>query len=168
MARPRINRINWEKDIKIIDENTIKYKGYTIYKDGRIKTPYDKAVSINPTNGYIRLSIAGRPQSIKGGRFIYEIFTQKMLSPSMTIVHKDGDITNIAYSNLIAISRKEYFKDHQWTYKYNKQQEEEIRNRYKNGGVSIKDLADEYECCTLTIQKIIAGTYSQPHKRRKS
>ena len=147
-----------------IDDNHIKYAGYSFYSDGRILNKHQKSISVSSTTGNIRLIIEGKARVLKGGRFIYELFNNTILSGSDLVIYKDNDNTNIALENLEVITRKDYFKDKECNYKFDKETQEIIKKKYEEGkvnGVTMYSLADEYDCCHITIWKIINGTYQR-------
>ena len=154
----RINYIN-HNEVEKIDDKTVRYKGYTISKDGLILNLFNKILKINQKTGIIRLSLNGRFQSVIGGRFIYEMFSRKTLSKNKMISYKDGDCTNIAYSNLVVIDRKNHFKDFTWCYKISEEEEKQIRKEHKIKKWSYKTLAEKHHCSLSTITKIMKGTY---------
>ena len=157
-TKKRINFIDHSEVIKI-NEELVKYKGYTISKNGVIKNRFNNELKVNQGTGIVRLSLDGRFQSVIGGRFIYELFSQETLPKSKLILYKDGDCTNIAFSNLEVIERKKHFKDFSWNYKISEKEEKQIRKEHTTLKLSYKQLAEKYDCSVSTITKIMQGTY---------
>lgn len=151
------------KDLKVkIDENTISYAGYMFYSDGSIFNKHNNPIKVSATTGNIRIIVDAEPRVLNGGRFVYELFNDTVLSRSDMVLYKDGDKSNIALENLDLIKRKDYFKDKEWEHKFDKETQEKIKKLYekgKNKGVTMYSLAKDFDCCHITIWKIINGRY---------
>lgn len=156
---------------KKVDDETIIYAGYVVSSKGTIFNKYNNKINVSKEKGTIRLNIEKKPQVLKGGRFIYELFKDVVLTSSEVIVFKDGDQTNIALDNLEVLTRKDYFKNHKWGYKIKKNVQKKIKKEYKNGknkGVTIHKLAVKYDCCDITIWKILNDSYEKGEINEKN
>jgi len=143
----------------VLDDGSIEYCGYVFHKEGYIISPNGKKLTITRKTGHIRIDLYGKQITVKAGRFIYELMNDVTLRRSEIVVHKDGDLTNIAFDNLEYMGRKEYFKEHTWAYKFSEEEEKQIYDEYHKGQTSIQKLSDKYRCCTTTIWNIVNGKY---------
>lgn len=154
-----------------LDENlVVKFHDYTIHKKGQIYNKRNRLVSINKKNGTVRLNIDGERKIMIAGRLVFELFTGRKLKRGDVIQFKDGDKSNAALENIEILDRKKYFKDYEWEKKIKPEQEEEIRMLYnlekkkqarydRKYGPTIKDIANNYDCCETIIWKIIHKQY---------
>lgn len=144
--------------VKKIDEDIIEYGTYIIHRSGSILDHRNRTVKINQSTGNVRLVINGVSQIKKGGRLIYELFNDVELTHSDIIIFNDGDETNIALDNITIVSRKDYFDGHEWNYKFNNETQNRIKEGHKQGK-TIHQLASDYDCCDVTIWKILNEQY---------
>ena len=161
MKNCKSNHVNNELKT-IIDDDTISYAGYVFYSDGSMFNKHNNAIKVSSTTGNLRIIVENEPRVLNGGRFMYELFHNVVLSRSDMILYKDGDKSNVSLSNLELIKRKEYFKDKEWDRKFDKETQEKIKKDYKEGkakGVTMYSLANIYDCCHITIWKIINDRY---------
>lgn len=150
---------------KFLEDGSIEYNGYIFHKDGYIINPSGKIVVITAKNGRMRLGLEkGKMIIIKAGRFAYELYHDVSLERSQIIKHLDGDLTNLKEENLVLVDRKEYFKDFNWTYKFDEEAVKQIKKEYENGNTSVQKLADKYECCSTTMWNIVNGNYKGTKK----
>ena len=154
---------------EVIDDNTIRYAGYTFHSNGEIHTKRGKLITVSPATGNVRLSIEKESIVVKGGRIMYELFNDTVLSYSDVIVFSDGDFTNISLDNIEVVNRKDYFHNYEWGYKFSKEEQEKIRREYKENkekGLTINKLAQKYDCCDITIWRIVNEIYTQAEKNQ--
>ena len=135
------------------------FHGYRISLDGEILNSSGKKMKISE-DGHIWLQIDGKKRRRLAGRIVYEAVTKQRLGRDYVLVFQDGDCTNIAFANISAVKRKDFFKDFDWQKlkKISPEQQKVIRLEFTNGK-SKQQLARDYDCCVPTITKIVNGTY---------
>lgn len=111
-------------------------------------------------DGHIWIQIDGKKRRRLAGRIVYEAVSKEELGRDCVLVFRDGDCTNVSYSNLSAVKRKDYFRDFDWQKlkKVNLTVQENIMQDFREGK-SKQQLASDYGCCVATITKIVNGTY---------
>lgn len=141
------------------EKKTYPWNGYWVTEEGKICSSSGRMLHVSD-DGYIWITIGGKKKRKQAGRIVYEAVTGKELGTGYVMVFLNGDCCNVSFNNLKPVSRKEYFKNHDWQTikKVSKQQEPDIRKAFERG-VSKKELAIQFGCCEQTITKIINGTY---------
>lgn len=144
----------------ILEDGSIEYKGYVFHKEGYVTNKSGKKIEISAKTGRMRLNLDnGKMITIKTVRIAYELYHEVTLERSQIVACLDGDLKNIAKENLVLLDRKEYFKDFNWTYKFDEETVEKIKEEYSQGNISMQKLADKYGCCLATVFNIIQGNY---------
>ncbi len=142
----------------------IFYYNYLICIDGAIYDRNGKELIgclRSGKNLYISLKINGEEKKLHKARLIYELFTDKPLTPSEIIRYNDGDYLNCAMSNLYVISRKEQAQKG-YKSRFTKEEKEKIKKEHAEG-ISIRRLQRKYDCSLLTIQKALG--YKPPRHK---
>lgn len=146
-----------------------KYKYYESYvtEDGKIYNETGKEAKVS--DGCVYIQVGDKKCRRVAGRVVYEAVSGKKLDHGDVMVYKDGDRNNVAFENLNAVTRKEYFKGYDWSnfFCLTEEQQKEIKRTYR----SINDATDRkftyaelavlFKCSPSTIQKVIKGTYAQ-------
>lgn len=153
------------------NEEKRDYYGYSVYKNGIIMSLKGEPLSpytATYKNSHVNMTINGKKTKKNRAILIYNMFSEKPLDRKHIIRFKDGNSDNVAFDNLMPVTRKEYYHSIGLNGKSRMTEEEkdEIRRIYenRNNSVSIRDLCIKYGCSLLTIQKILKG---KDYGRRK-
>lgn len=146
---------------------TIDYHGYTVFKDGKIKTPKgfeSRGYYFTYPFSHVSIKYDGKTHKVLRAKLIYELFSGKQVSREFIIRFKDGNPENCSFENLYLESRKEYVErtPNANKRKFTKQKETRIRNTYydkdgkkKADAPSIRELAKKNGCSITTMQRIL-------------
>lgn len=151
----------------MIDGKKYKYYHHIVTEDGKIYNPIEKEMKINK-KGMIKVTIDGKKHVYVAGRIVYEAISGVPMtdprkvgntSRKKILLFKDGDCTNTAFENLIAIDRTEYFADKEWsTRKFSDEVKRAIcKDFFKEGDehVTLRNLAKKYNCSVSFVQNVI-------------
>ncbi len=131
------------------------YHAYKVKKNGTIISPLGEPLTMDE-KGCVKVIFDGKKHIFLAGRVVYEAVTGDTIGRNKVVLFKDGNCNNPAFDNIKVITRKEYFAGHDWSciYKASKEERKKILED-RQGGMSIRKLADKYKLNILTIQKII-------------
>lgn len=154
---------NIDKNSGTQDTDMIPYHGYLVYRDGRIISKSGKEISsyfFTYAYSHVSLTIDGKKVKKNKAILIYNLFSEETFDTALYVLRfKDGDTSNAAYDNLYLISRKEYLKEcrsaGRGAHRFDEETKKEIRDKYKQGNLSLRQMCSEYQCTLLTMQKII-------------
>lgn len=125
------------------------FKGYTVYEDGTVVSPFGKTVSpiIRETHGNrptIRITENGKQKQIALSRLVYSVFKPEefdITDQSIAIMQLDGDPTNCRIDNLYMVDRKEACRLGRITIPV---EDKEKIQMMLNRGLNMIDVADIY------------------------
>jgi hypothetical protein len=161
--------------------------GYTVTRDGRIKSPSGKWVTISTgTGGNLRFTRRddGVSRTVNVGRLVCETFHGPAPSRSHVVIYIDGDRSNVHADNLRWGTRAEAAQVHGHREHPTQQGElhheavltwskvHSIRQEYAAGGVSQRALARKYGVSSVSIHHILHNNnwvdpgYTPPMPRR--
>ena len=101
----------------------------------------------------------GRKHQVLKLKFVYEAVNGE-LPRDLVVQPKDGNELNSRIDNAQVISRKEYFKDYDYSYAAAADQETIDAIKYdRERGFSFNQLASKYRISSGTIIKIVKGEY---------
>ena len=110
----------------------------------------------------------GRKHQVLKLKFVYEAVNGE-LPRGRILLPKDGDELNCKIDNALIISRKEYFKDYDYSYAAAADQETIDRIKYdKERGYSFNQLVTKYRISSGTIMKIVKGEYYNDVNKKTS
>ena len=145
-----------------IDQDCFYYYGYKIYRNGDILTPKGnelKGFFYTYPGSHIKLKIDGQYKTINKAKLIYMLFSGQdtTITNKYYILFKDNDSTNTSYDNMYLGSRSEYakLKGCDGKPKFSDKEASQIKSKYENSQISLRKLAQEYDCSLVTIQKIL-------------
>lgn len=149
-----------------VDKECAYLYGYKVTRDATfINMKTGKVLSkldITGIESHVNFYIEDQRVKINVDRAIYQIFSGEKLSSSMRIIHIDDDPHNHDFSNLMAVSAREYycFKTRkELPKKITKDQVLMIQEERRTKKYTYKVLAEKYGCSIYTIFKIIKGEY---------
>lgn len=160
------------------NKNYVMYHGYKICEDGSIYSPRGKKLKrtkVYHKESHYTLKIDGKSQRRTASRLIYSMFADDN-DPKKIIEYKDGNSKNIAFSNLVQVTRAEHSKNmgtNKKIKRFSDEVEDEIRLLYYGtkevpqrepnvrieGRVSYSFLQKRYKCCRSTIYNILRGVH---------
>lgn len=137
------------KNIKVIDKDTIQYHDYTIMRNGKILDKKGRAINkynLSYPYSHVTLNINGKTHQMNVARLIHSLFYEldngKRVSKSKTMIFFiDNNTENVAYDNLELVPKSEGFarsgkqtkQDNTTRYflsRFTKEEAEEIRSKY--------------------------------------
>lgn len=99
-------------------------------------------------------------------KFVYEATIGRPLTRGEVITPKDGDWYNSRLDNACVTTRKEHFKDYDYTVCARADQELIDAVKYdRKRGLSYQQLYEKYDMSVSTIQKIVKGIYYNDSKK---
>lgn len=132
-----------------------EYYGYGVVKSGKIYDAFGDEVPLMK-NGTVRITLLdGQMHCLSAGKIVYEAITKTDLGRKYVVKYKDGNKLNPAFDNIEVISRKEYFKDHEWNGRLSKEEREELCNSYYIKRPTFTELALQYNTTSEAIQDIL-------------
>lgn len=158
------------------------YYGNWVYRDGTIINkngiklkPYKGKVSIVKEQVDEKGETIRKRHSILHAKVVYEAFTGQTVPRTMIVRYRDENPENVNINNIAFVSKKEYFRDYDWSplKKLSDDTVQEIRHIYRVGETnrgnlknqlnrevpSQYELSKQYEVSLSTIQKIVKGVY---------
>lgn len=148
-------------------EKTYNYYGYIIYpEEGKIISPHRGMNEVAKNKARLVIDICDadnkkmKRKIVKKIRAVYESVHGPQTQGTI-LYPKDGDETNARIENIVAVSRSDYFKGHDWSIKakVDKETAEAIRKDYSSGKISHEALGLKYFCSKSTVQKILNNQY---------
>ncbi len=169
----------------IMDEKKYDYYSYIVLASGHIYNAFGREINVR-RDGTVRLQIDGKPKTIIAGKIIYEVVTgkkitlydenDKALGKKNIIGFRDGNRTNIAFDNIVIVSREDYFKEKEWAgQKLSREDKKQLIYDYTHrkieshgkrswGNPSNKDLKKKYGISESLFRNTLikAGVYQKP------
>ena len=160
-----MGNVEYGEDVKRVSEDEVLYYGYRVMKNGDIISQYGNrihAYNFCYPYSHVTLRINGKQIKKNNAILVYELFSGKALDKRKYVIQfKDHDTKNQSYENLYAIKKSDYIKKLKKNkrevgrLRFTTEQREEIRNEYREGNVSMRQLSAKYNACLTTIQRII-------------
>ena len=154
-----------DPNIKKVSANSFSYYGYIITRNGEFISPSGNllhAYDFTYPNSHVTLRINNKNVKKNKAILVYELFSGKKLQRNKYIIQfKDGNRDNAAYDNLYVISRPEYWniirndRNTKGGRRFTEEEENEIRQVYQSGQLSMRQLCNTYDACLATIQSVI-------------
>ena len=122
----------------------------------------------NGKSSFQYIDAYGKKHRVNKLKFVYEAVHGEL--PRGLLIHpKDGNELNAKIDNALIISRKEHFKDHDYSYAAAADQETIDAIKYdRERGFSFNQLASKYRISCGTIMKIVKGEYYNDANKKTS
>tara|TARA_R110000803_G_C11779157_1_gene296381 strand:+ start:55 stop:558 length:504 start_codon:yes stop_codon:yes gene_type:complete len=159
------------KNLRDHNMECVNYKGYSVYKNGSIKSNGERKVFLkgySTTKGYAGIKINGVSTTIH--RVVAECFIGKM-PDGFTVNHKDGDKFNNDVSNLEYLSREDNYKHaldnnlkRNLGYYITEDEASDLVEYYNNTNTSMREIASWFGFDGGVIGRLIKGEYTYNFK----
>ena len=158
--KEKFERIN-ENSVLYNDTYILCRNGDIIAPSGRILKKYNFAYPYSHVTMFIGDKVIKQNAAI----LIYKAFSEEGTSYNVYkngIQFLDNDSNNTAFENLRAIPKSVITKNSS----YGKQFKQNVLDDYNKGELSIRQLAEKYQCSLGSVQKFIGFNYQQEYRKR--